>query len=631
MFEAVIENTKRRLVEQLLLPSSGGLHLVQVLDHPSLDHAYKQFFRAELEWMLYQERIQCQANLPIEPTDPVFRRVYSQFEDYVRTHAWFDRKAAIGLIDLAVKSVLNYRLRPRVTLKWYVFRGEPTKPVCEILLRLQYFADYPYLHAGFEQWMQDRSLDEHSTHIMPIFEFERLVKQLDDDYILDLSTTEFIELLDPIFCFFNESQTPLAVQTIPIEALIVFLDDKDIQVIAQKLERMLYHDGVRSITREMILRVVDQVLQELEQQGQSSLPEEAESAPSNTILESSDIANDNAYDENDSTQVLSSEIEQPPALLSSAEHPEPLDEFDQEQLRLEASESQSVAERAQQDATSTLEHSLEKLTSTVIDTIEYTTGVEQPSVPLAHPFGEEEPQPIAISAADDAMLSSTAANATNVSLANQETAIEPLLEEAASPELYAANQLQQQESGEGTSGIEVSGAVAHSFEVVGESFLVAESADAFALEREFDLQQHAEGAPENQSVSPSATISAQEEEGIVPPPLSTDTSSDIPTSLYDEALETGLRQVRVQGELLRQSYPSLTSLLDVQLKEAVLNKLCARDNARYNELLARLEAAPSIRSALNELDRYCADYSVDPKSRVAQELRIVLVKRYTLA
>lgn len=266
MFEAEIESTKLRLAEMLLPPSKGGVHLVQVLDHPSLDRAFKEFFRAEVEWQLYQDRIQRQSNLPIEPNDLVFRNVWGQVEDYVRQHARFDRRQALALIDTAVKSILNYRIRPRVTLKWFVYRGEPTKPVCEIFLRLQYFADYPYFRQGFEQWMEERSLARDSMQIMPMFEFERLVKQLDDDYILDLSTSEFLDLLDPIFSFFNDPSTPTALEAIPIEALIVFLDDKDIQVIAQKFERMLYHDGVRNVTREMILRVVEQVLQELEQQ-----------------------------------------------------------------------------------------------------------------------------------------------------------------------------------------------------------------------------------------------------------------------------------------------------------------------------------------------------------------------------
>jgi hypothetical protein len=47
--------------------------------------------------------------------------------------------------------------------------------------------------------------------------------------------------------------------------------------------------------------------------------------------------------------------------------------------------------------------------------------------------------------------------------------------------------------------------------------------------------------------------------------------------------------------------------------------------------MARLNAASSVRAALNELDRYLAEYALDPTMKVAQELRLALVKRYTLA
>lgn len=628
MFEAEIESTKLRLAEQLLTATSGGLHLVQVLDHPTLDHAYKQFFRAEIEWMLYQERILRQANLPIEPHDPVFRRVYGQFEEYVRTHAWFDRKTAVGLIDSAVKSILNYRLRPRVTLKWFVFRGEPTKPVCEILLRMRYFADYPYFQAGFEQWMQDRSLDEHSTHIMPIFEFERLVKQLDDDYILDLSTTEFIELLDPIFRFFNDAHTPIAVQTIPIEALIVFLDDKDIQVIAQKLERMLYHDGVRSITREMILRVVDQVLQELEQQGQSSMPTEEESAPPNAMPERSDLETDRAGDEDNASQALPLKIEQPTISLPSAEHPEPFDKLSQEQVSAEAVESWQNTECAQQDIPTMGEHARDNPTAAVMDTTEHTTSVEQLSNASVQLSVEEESPSDAVSVADDVLLSSAAANAPSHQLSNQETAAEPSLQVENSSERQTFPHQTQPEDDEHAITIETIEEMVQALETLSDHFLVTNSADSIALEREFELPQHEALAPDKSATSAQEET---EETAADSPPPSVDTSSEVLTLPYDEVLETGLQQVRVRGELRQQSYASLTSLLDERLKEAVLNKLCSQDHSRYQALLMRLDAAPSIRSALNELDRYCAEFGLDPKSKVAQELRMVLVKRYTLA
>jgi hypothetical protein len=48
-----------------------------------------------------------------------------------------------------------------------------------------------------------------------------------------------------------------------------------------------------------------------------------------------------------------------------------------------------------------------------------------------------------------------------------------------------------------------------------------------------------------------------------------------------------------------------------------------------DELLNRLEQALTMRTAMNELDRYLAEFHLDPKSKAAQELRMALVKRFT--
>ncbi|KXB97954.1 MAG: hypothetical protein AA908_00655 [Chlorobi bacterium NICIL-2] len=648
MFEAEIESTKLRLAEMLLPPSKGGVHLVQVLDHPSLDRAFKEFFRAEVEWQLYQDRIQRQSNLPIEPNDVVFRNVWRQVEDYVRQHARFDRRQALALIDTAVKSILNYRIRPRVTLKWFVYRGEPTKPVCEIFLRLQYFADYPYFRQGFEQWMEERSLARDSTQIMPMFEFERLVKQLDDDYILDLSTSEFLDLLDPMFSFFNDPSTPTALEAIPIEALIVFLDDKDIQVIAQKFERMLYHDGVRNVTREMILRVVEQVLQELEQQeyqpehkSEHDAPAAAEAIASADVQQPASILAPGEEAAASVEELLATD-EQEHKSQPAIEEPTHYDDETQPVLKSSPHVEQEVfagSSAAEDSLTDVAPPSADEFHSTSPEAalIENAPLAEEtPSAEETAPGGSTLPSEHAPDARQELQIGEitpeglATESVLEHSVSSQATPVEPPpvehLEGAVSDE-PDANTLAELES------------LLEMASDISPTFHTETPEQRHALEREFDL-------PATQDPVSPPRMETEESLTSTPPelPIEQDQAETLEgeavavqpvvamassrAAATDAVLESGIRQVRVPASMQSQQLPPLNEFLGQELRQLVQTKLCQGSQERYDALIARLEQATSVRTALNELDRFVAEFNLDPKSKAAQELRVALVKRY---
>jgi len=650
MFEAEIESTKLRLAEMLLPPSKGGVHLVQVLDHPLLDRAFKEFFRAEVEWQLYQDRIQRQSNLPIEPNDLVFRNVWGQVEDYVRQHARFDRRQALALIDMAVKSILNYRIRPRVTLKWFVYRGEPTKPICEIVLRLQYFADYPYFRQGFEQWMEERSLARDSTQIMPIFEFERLVKQLDDDYILDLSTSEFLDLLDPMFSFFNDPSTPVAVEAIPIEALIVFLDDKDIQVIAQKFERMLYHDGVRTVTREMILRVVEQVLQELEQQEYQPEHKSEHDAPATSaevmaspdaqqpesIPEPGDVA---AVSEEEARTADEKEHESQPLIeeLSDTDvEAQPVLENSPHVEQAVFARSSAAEDSPTDSAPPSADESLSGSTEAV-RTVDTPRAEETPSGEEIAPWKGTLPSEHAPDARQELPREeltpeeTAAVSVPEHSVIAQATMSEPppdeRVEDAVSDEPDATTIAEFESLLEMASDVTV-------------TFHTETPDQRHVLEREFDLPatQDAPTPPQMETeeslTSPPSELPREQDqaetlegEAVAVQPAVAMASSR--AAAIDAVLDSGIRQVRVPASMQSQQLPPLNEFLSEDLRQLVQTKLCQDSQERYDALIARLEQATSVRTALNELDRFVAEFNLDPKSKAAQELRVALVKRYT--
>ncbi len=284
MFEKELERARKSLRQQLA-SSTPYLSLHAIQTNGSVHPAYRTFFGAEVAWWVHEERAIRSSNPRFDTSDPAFRELFPRLDEaYVRT-ARFDHEELTSTIDAAIKTRLNYLCRPRTTLKWFVYRGEPTKPLHEVLLRLAYLYDYSYITDGIRSWANARGADGSPTlEILSIIEFERIVEKVDNDAILDLSQHDFVRLLDPMFEFFAEHNPDLLPESVPTEAVIIFLDDKGAIPISQALERLLYREDVRYLTRTKLIDVIDGVIADIEKQTQVPTPASGE-PPSNPDVE----------------------------------------------------------------------------------------------------------------------------------------------------------------------------------------------------------------------------------------------------------------------------------------------------------------------------------------------------------
>jgi hypothetical protein len=264
MFEKELERAKKQLKQQLAT-QDPYVTLQSIKGNGAIHPAYRTYFGAEVAWWIHEERAIRNSNPRFDTRDASFRELFSKVDEaYART-ARFDHEELNAVIDGAVKTRMNFLCRPRTTLKWFVFRGEPTKTLNEVLLRLAFVHDHEYLTDGIRHLASSRTVDgTQSFEILSIVEFERIVEKVDNDHILDLSQNEFVRLLDPLFDFFAEVNTDLPPEAIPTEAVIIFLDDKGAIPISQALERLLYREELKLLTRSKFLDVVDQVIAEID-------------------------------------------------------------------------------------------------------------------------------------------------------------------------------------------------------------------------------------------------------------------------------------------------------------------------------------------------------------------------------
>ncbi len=263
MFEKELDRVRKQLKQQLDT-RQPSIPLSAIMANENVHPAYRAYFRAEAEWWLHEERAIRSSNPRFDTANEALRALFPKLDELYIKSARFDHEELTAAIDAAVKTRLNFLVRPRTTLKWFVFRGEPTKPLYEILLRLNFLTDNTYLLDGIRQWAKSRPTESSANEILSVVEFERIVEKVDNDAILDLSQDEFVRLLDGIYAFFAEADPDLPPESVPTEAVIIFLDDKGAVPISQALERLLYREELRTLTRLKFFDVIDTVIAHIE-------------------------------------------------------------------------------------------------------------------------------------------------------------------------------------------------------------------------------------------------------------------------------------------------------------------------------------------------------------------------------
>jgi hypothetical protein len=288
MFEREIHKAKERLLKLLRSNHVAGnepyTYWFEISADERIHPFYKRFFEAEVRWWVFEQQMMRAANPRFDYTHERLAYHLLNADHYAVESARFDHQDLAATADLAIKTRFNYIIRPRTTLRWFVFRGEPTKTLQEALLRLDYFSGYDYLLNGFRAWAEQKrhshtlalsaeaagtDLNGTRQEIISVVEFDRVLQNVDNDHILDLSPTEFVDLTMPIFHLLLEAQPPAKSPSatsdeIPTSALVIFLDDKGIQPIARELERSIEEEDLRSLNHKGFLWVLSDIIGELE-------------------------------------------------------------------------------------------------------------------------------------------------------------------------------------------------------------------------------------------------------------------------------------------------------------------------------------------------------------------------------
>jgi len=297
MFDETIIYHKQKL-SQLIGTHKRYTTLAEILNNPDINQHFKAYFNAEVNWWIYEEKIRRDINNQFDYKSDKIKLQLEEIDAILYQISRFDRPTIKTTISSAVDLILNYLLRPRTALKWFVFRGEPTKPYNEIIKRLSYFHGYNYLISGFIEYVNENKMLKTEKDLFSVVEFASIIEQIDNDYLFSLLPEDFLALLLPLIAFFNPKSDNIDnTTTVPIETIIIFLDDKGIEPLKNKLETLLLQKDIKEINCDMLNKQIDELLIEVEQN-----PEAYQTIQNNDIeIESKIDSSDelNPYDSED--------------------------------------------------------------------------------------------------------------------------------------------------------------------------------------------------------------------------------------------------------------------------------------------------------------------------------------------
>lgn len=263
MFEKNIQIAKDSLIREINFRDKF-IYLDEILANPAIDEAYKNFFRAEVAWWIYEKQTERKNSVHFDYSNSELKDIINRLDNIYFKTARFDSATLFNIIETAVKVRANMVCRPRNTLRWFVFRLETTKPFTEIIMRMNYLGDYSYLREGFERELRESGRINDGNNIVNVEYFTSIIEKLDDNNIYSIKPEEFSELIEPVFSFFNPDSDYDESRVVPVESLVIYLDDKNIFPLAERLEALYKEGSVTTVTKKYITEFIYNQLEMLE-------------------------------------------------------------------------------------------------------------------------------------------------------------------------------------------------------------------------------------------------------------------------------------------------------------------------------------------------------------------------------
>lgn len=257
MFELETE-TLQRIIRENTIGSAQSIDLKSILES-NIPSNVKSFFKAEVEWLLYQERKDDSKASRFDYHQEDVKLLREQTDLLLIYHFMFDQKEFSSTNDRCSHFLFNFLCRPVWTLENFLFDEKQTLTARELKLKFQFCNDYGYYWMIMEKYLTARNKKELSKEEATI-----LLQKIDREIIRDNTAEELGKMTTPFFNFVyyiqNNAGSPTE-QGIPTKALTYFFEDKGLKSVAEHLlsireqgKNTLQHDELVSLLKNTFVK-----------------------------------------------------------------------------------------------------------------------------------------------------------------------------------------------------------------------------------------------------------------------------------------------------------------------------------------------------------------------------------------
>jgi len=223
-----------------------------------LHPAIKAYFKARVKQILQQERMTEVRSKKFPYSLPEVVRLLEQVDVLLVHNYSFGQHDFALMLDHAVHFQFNFLCRPQWTLLNFIFENQRRRPTSDIRRKLRYCVDYEYYAEIIKRLIDDRGLAE-----IEYDEFKDLLEKIDNEIVSRHSSVELALLTRPLLRFIQSAlpvpPAKLSDSRIPINAAVVFFEDKKLNDIKDRLEAERDKNSVTEISLKELAVLIERV------------------------------------------------------------------------------------------------------------------------------------------------------------------------------------------------------------------------------------------------------------------------------------------------------------------------------------------------------------------------------------
>ncbi|MBL0175029.1 MAG: hypothetical protein IPP94_07160 [Ignavibacteria bacterium] len=246
MFERQIEETITLLMQQTI-GLDEAIHLKKI-QSSYIPESIKRFYQMEASRWEQEEMDRMMTSLHFDYTSPEIKKKFEEISGLSREYTKFSRTEFAETLDRSVKLLFNYVCRPQWTLTKYIFADTAVVPASAVQEKLRHFADYEYFGVVIGEYISGKGISTVGKE-----KFEEIISLIDNEVVRNLDSSKLARLALPIFALFNPGDVSEFAR-VPVEALSIFYDDKNVTSVVSRLELEKEHSP--SLSLHELMRLV---------------------------------------------------------------------------------------------------------------------------------------------------------------------------------------------------------------------------------------------------------------------------------------------------------------------------------------------------------------------------------------